>query len=173
MKYTIEDTFDVSPKQFWEAFFDEEFNRMLFATLEVRCEPISFKQVGRDDDRVISMEQKLTPQRELPSLVQPFVKGEFSYIERSVFTARTNSMEITTIPSFMAEKIDTHGTYRLEVLGENKVNRVWDGVAICSIFLVGGRVEAMLVEEVRESYRKATQFMREWFAAHAETERIG
>jgi hypothetical protein len=47
------------------------------------------------------------------------------------------------------------------------VNRIWDGNCEVGIPLVGGKVEKILVDEVKESYRKATAFTRKWHAEHA------
>ena len=75
-------------------------------------------------------------------------------------------MKTVTIPGFAADRIHTVGTYRLEPLGPDRVKRVWEGVCECKIPLLGGKVEKHLVDEVRESYRRATVFTRRWIADH-------
>jgi hypothetical protein len=166
MKYTIEDTFDVSPARYWQVFFDDEYNRALWPYLNIECKPLKLERTGEGDDLRIVREQHLTPKREVPAIIAKFVKGAISYTERNEFTARTNSMRTTTTPSFMADKIHTVGTYRLDVLGPEKVNRVWEGEIDVSIPLVGGKVEKLLAEEVRDSYKRATEFTRKWHAEH-------
>ncbi|MBK6921982.1 MAG: DUF2505 domain-containing protein [Deltaproteobacteria bacterium] len=166
MKYTIEDTFDVSAAHYWSVFFSDEFNRELWPALDITCEPLSLERTGEGDALEIRREQRLTPRREVPAIIQKFVKGGFSYVEKNHFKARENLMRTVTVPSFMAEKIQTHGTYRLEPLGESRVKRVWEGTLECSIALIGGKIEKLLVDEVRESYRKATDFTRAWHAKH-------
>jgi hypothetical protein len=166
MKYRIEDTFDVSAEHYWKTFFDEEFNAALWPALDIQWEPLSLDRKGEGSELVITRKQRLTPKREMPAIIEKFVKGKLSYVEQNVFTARDNTMKTTTTPSFMAEKIDTSGTFRIEVLGPSKVNRIWDGNCEVSVPLVGGKIEKILVEEVRESYRRATEFTRKWHAAH-------
>ena len=166
MKYRIEDTFDVSAEHYWKTFFDQEFNAALWPALDIQWEPLELDRKGEGSDLVIVRKQRLTPKREMPAIIAKFVKGKLSYVEENVFTAANNTMKTTTTPSFMADKIDTSGTFRIEVLGPNKVNRIWDGNCEVGIPLVGGKVEKILVEEVRESYRKATEFTRKWHAAH-------
>lgn len=166
MKYTIEDTFDVSAARYWEIFFSEEFNRAMWPALDIIWEPISLDRKGEGDSLEIVRVQKLSPKRELPALVQKFIKGGFSYTEKNEYKARENLMRTTTTPSFMADKIDTHGVYRLESLGPDKVNRIWEGVVEVGIPLVGGKIEKILVDEVRDSYRRSTDFTRQWHASH-------
>ena len=69
-------------------------------------------------------------------------------------------MKTVTIPSFGADRIDNHGTYSIKPLGDDKCVRVWEGSCSCKIPLVGGKVEQWLVGEIKESYRKATDFTR-------------
>lgn len=166
MQYKIEDVFDVSADRYWDAFFSEEYSRALWPALEIDCKVLRLERKGEGAELTIVREQFLTPRREVPAIMAKFVKGAISYTELNEFTARTNTMRTTTTPSFMADKIRTVGTYRLEILGPEKVNRVWDAEVSCSIPLLGGKIEKMLVDEVRESYRKATEFTRRWHAEH-------
>lgn len=166
MKYTIEDTFDVSAARYWEAFFDDAYGAALWPALDIRCEKLKFERVGEGDALEIHREQRLTPNREIPALLQKFIKGGFSYVERNDYKAREGQMRTVTTPSFMADKITTHGVYRVEVLGPSRCKRVWDGEINCAIPLLGGKIEKILVDEVRESYRKATDFTRRWHTEH-------
>jgi hypothetical protein len=141
MKYRIEDTFDVSVERYWQTFFDDEFNKALWKELDIEWETLVLDRKGEGSDLVVVRKQKLTPRREMPAIISKFVKGKLSYVEQNVFTAANNTMKTTTTPSFMADKIDTSGTFRIEVLGPNKVNRIWDGNCEVGIPLVGGKIE--------------------------------
>jgi hypothetical protein len=164
MKYTIEDTFDVSAQRYWDEFFNPEYANALWPALDIKYELIKLERKGEGDALEIHREQKLSPNRELPALIQKFVKGGLSYVEKNHYKAKDSAMRTTTIPSFMADKITTGGLYRVIELGPTKCKRVWEGEVDCSIALIGGKVEKMLVDEVRESYRKATEFTRKWHA---------
>jgi hypothetical protein len=166
MKYTIEDVFDVSAAHYWQVFFSQEFNEALWPALNIEWQLLKLERRGEGDALEIDREQRLTPRRELPGFMEKLVKGKLSYVERNAFRARDNFMRTTTTPSFMPEKINTNGVYRLEVLGPQRVKRIWEGTCEVNVALIGGRIEKTLVEEIRESYRKATDFTRKWHAAH-------
>lgn len=166
MKYTITDEFATTPQRYWEVFFDEEYNRRLFEHLRVGYELLETRREGEGESLVIRRRQKLSPQRELPSIFQKFVKGAAYYVEDNRFVARTDSIEVVTTPSFMADSIVTRGTYRLEVAGPRAVRRVWDGEVTVKIPLVGGKAEKFIVDEVTASYRATTEFTRRWLAEH-------
>jgi hypothetical protein len=164
MKYTIEDTFEVSAPEYWSVFFDDQYCAKLWPALDIKCEVLSMERTGEGDATEIRREQRLTPNRELPALIQKFVKGGFSYLEKNHYKAKDSAMRTTNTPSFMADKITTVGLYRVEPLGASRCKRIWEGEVDVSIPLVGGKIEKLLVDEVRESYRKATEFTRKWHA---------
>ncbi|MEM9453630.1 MAG: DUF2505 domain-containing protein [Myxococcota bacterium] len=166
MEYRIEDTFDVSAERYWEMFFSEEYNSALWPALDIGWELLSFERSGEGPQTRIHREQRLTPNREVPKLISKFVSGAITYVEKNDFVAADNAMKSVTIPGFAADRINTVGTYRVEPLGDAKCKRVWDGVCECRIPLIGGKVEKMLVEEVHESYRRTTDFTRDWIAKH-------
>ena len=166
MRYTISDDFDTSLEHYWQVFFDDAYNAELYKRLKVGREVLEVKQEGEGESLVIRRKVKLSPQREVPALVAKFVKGAITYTEQGVFTARTNTLEIVTIPGFMADQLTTRGTYKVQSLGPNKVRRTWDGEISCKIPLLGGKVEKHIVEEVTTSYRDTTEFTRKWLADH-------
>lgn len=168
MQYTIEDTFDVSAERYWEVFFSEEYNAALWPALDVDWTLLELDRQGEGKDLVIRRRARLVPRREVPKALQKLVSGTISYEEHNVYRASASAMETNTIPSFGADRIDNHGTYSVEPLGENKCKRVWKGVCKCKIPLIGGKVEDFLVGQVRESYGKATEFTRRWHAEHPE-----
>ncbi|MEM6290001.1 MAG: DUF2505 family protein [Myxococcota bacterium] len=165
MEYTIRDTFDVSADRFWEVFFSDAYNAGLWPAIDVDWKPLKFERTGEGSATKIIREQQLTPHRQAPKVIQKMVKGStVHYVEKNDFDASTNSMKIVTVPNFMADRIDNHGTFRLEVLGDNQIARIWEGVCAAKVPLVGGQVEKYIVSEVKESYRKATEYTRNYLA---------
>jgi hypothetical protein len=166
MEYRIEDTFDVSAERYWEIFFSDEYNAGLWPALDIKRELLAFERTGEGPSLRIHREQRLLPQREVPGFIKKLVSGAISYVEKNDFVAADNAMRTVTIPGFAADRITTTGVYRLELLGDARCKRVWEGVCECRIPLVGGKVEKQLVEEVRESYRRAADFTRKWITQH-------
>lgn len=166
MEYRIEDTFDVSVERYWEMFFSEEYNAALWPALDIGWELLVFEREGEGTQTRIRREQRLTPRREVPKFISKLVSGAITYLEKNDFSAADNAMKTVTIPGFAADRINTVGTYRLEARGPDKCARIWEGVCECRIPLIGGKVEKQLVQEVRESYRRTTDFTRKWIAEH-------
>ena len=167
MEYRIEDTFDCSAERYWEIFFSDEYNAKLWPAIDIQREQLAFERKGEGPSLRIHREARLVPQREVPAFIKKLVSGAISYVEKNDFAAADNAMRTVTIPGFAADRITTTGVYRLEPLGEGRVKRIWEGVCECRIPLLGGKVEKQLVDEVRESYRRATDFTRKWIADHS------
>jgi hypothetical protein len=166
MEYRIEDTFDASAERYWEIFFSDEYSAGLWPALDIVRELLVFERKGEGPSLRIHREQRLVPQREVPGFIKKLVGGAITYVEKNDFVAADNAMRTVTIPGLAADRITTTGIYRLEPLGANRCKRIWEGVCECRIPLVGGKVEKQLVDEVRESYRRATVFTRKWIADH-------
>ncbi len=166
MEYRIEDTFDVSAQAYWDIFFSDEYNAALWPALDIQREQLKFEKTGEGSDLVIIREQKLTPRREVPAVLRSLVSGAISYVEKNEYRAATSTMKTVTIPSFGADRIDNHGTYRVEPRGDDKCVRIWEGHCSARIALLGGKLEKFLVNEIKESYRKATEFTRRYHREH-------
>jgi hypothetical protein len=162
MKYRIQDSFDTTASRYWGVFFDEEYCSALFRHIDIDWQLLELEREGDGEDLVIRRTQRLTPRREIPRVMRKFVEGAIAYTEYDVFTARNNSMQVRTVPSFLSEKVKTHGIYSLEILDPSRVNRIFDAECTCKLPLVGGTIERHIVDEVKESYRRTTAFTRTW-----------
>jgi hypothetical protein len=161
----IEDAFATTPSHYWDMFFSEDYNRGLWPALDIGWQLVRLERSGAGDELVIQREQILTPRRELPGFMRRFVQDALTYREFNVFEARYGSMQVRTVPNVLADRLTSVGTYSVRA-GNSGVVRVFEGDVECAIPLVGGRIAAQIVEEIRESYRKTTAFTREWLAAH-------
>lgn len=164
MKYRIEDKFDVDATRYWDAFNDEAYQVALFEYLDIDYELVSSERTGEGDDLVIVRDKKLTPRRDVPKVIERVAKGAIGYREQSRFVARENRIDVTTIPTLLADKITTRGVYRLEEIPGGGVNRIYEGECTVSIPIVGKSIEKVIVDEVKASYVRTTTFTREWFA---------
>lgn len=167
MEYTIRDSFDVSADRYWEVFFSDAYNAGLWPALEVDYKPLQFERTGEGKDLRIIRSQELTPHRQAPKAIQKMVSGTVRYEEKNDFSAADSAMKVVTIPNFAADRVDNHGTYRVVPMGDDKCERIWEGVCKVKIPLVGGQIEKYLVGEIQESYRKATDYTRSFLKENA------
>ena len=166
IEYEIVDEFATTPDKYWDMFFSEEYNLALWKHLDIEWELVKFERTGEGQDEVIHRIQRLTPKRDVPAALRRVVKGAVAYEERNVFHRSKSSMETVTIPSFFADKFEAKGVYELVAKGDNKLDRIWRANCKCTVPLVGGKVEKVVVDEVKRSYQASTKFTRQYIAEH-------
>ncbi len=166
MRFRIADDFATSAARYWEVFFSDDYNRGLWDALDIDWELTHLERTGEGPDLVIRREQVLRPRREVPGFMRKLAGDALAYTERNVFTARDDAMTVDTIPSVLRDKLHARGVYRLEPAAGGGVCRVYEGDFVCSIPLVGKKIEQHLVAEIENSYRRATIFTRRYLAEH-------
>lgn len=164
LEYTIEDEFETTVDAYWEMFFSQAYNDALWPHIDVEYERLEFRE--EDDGAVIHRRQRLTPKREIPRALKRLVNGAISYEESNVFRRADSQMKVVVTPNFMASSLDSGGTYTVVPAGEGKVRRIWKGHVACKVPMVGGTVEKTIADQVKDSYRRTTEFTRQWIADH-------
>lgn len=166
MDFRIEDAFDTTPERYWEVFLDEEYNEALFEHLDVDRTLVELKRQGTGNDTVIHRTQMISARRSTPKILRRFITGAVTYTEVDVLTLRDNSMQIETSPGALANRVTAGGRYWLDVEGPNQLRRVFEGSVGCEIPLVGGAIERLIIDEMRDLYRGYTEFTRCWLREH-------
>lgn len=164
MKYRIEDTFDVDATRYWDVFFDDDYNTALFEHLDIDYTPVKLERTGEGEDLVIVREQELIPRRDVPKVIKKLAKGAIAYREHNRFFASEHRIEVQTVPSFLADKVVTKGSYWLEPTDDGGVKRIFEGECNVTIPVVGKSIEKIIVEEVKASYAKTADFTRRWMS---------
>jgi hypothetical protein len=166
IEYRIEDEFDIDVGPYWDMFFGDAYGTAMWPELDIDCKVVEFRREGSGETETIHRVQKLTPRREVPAILKRIVGNAIAYTETNDFVRAKSEMRTVTVPSFFADKVDTAGVYRVVAAGAGKCRRIWEAHCKCTVPLVGGKIERHIVEEVEESYRKATAFTRKFIAQH-------
>jgi hypothetical protein len=151
--------FECDIPSFWKVFFDEAYNVEMYRRIKVKERTVLERN---EDDRTHSFAVKIMPARDLPGIVKKIVGGDLGYTERSNLDKATNRMEVRIEPTLMKERTKMKGIYWLESLGAGKVRRTFEGDIEVDIPLVGRKVEATVLEDVKHSYDVAAEVTREW-----------
>ena len=117
-----------------DAYFDDDLqaeqDRVLAVTSREVLERTAMSRVCR-----------VTPRRQLPALVRPFVTGTLQYVETVVRVE--DGLTIDIWPSVGRTQIAA--TYRLDTVSPGRVSRRYAGSVSVDIALVGGRIERGIV----------------------------
>jgi hypothetical protein len=151
--------FDADPEQFWKLFFDEPYNDALYVRLNMKERTVLSRT---EDDATIHFEQKILPRRDLPAIVKKLVGGDLGYVESTTFYKGKNYMDVKIEPTLLKERTKVRARYTITSIAPGKVRRTFEGDIDVDIPLIGRRVEAVVLVDVKRSYDVAAEVTREW-----------
>ena len=140
-----------STEELLEAYFDDDLQAEQDRVLGVTTREVLTRTL---ESRVC----RVTPRRQLPALVRPFVAGTLSYVE--TVTRAQDSLAIDIRPSVGRTVIAA--TYRLDSIGPGAIRRRYVGNVSVDIALVGSRIERGLIEELGRSLELAAACTQAW-----------
>lgn len=123
-----------------DAYFDDEHQAEQDSVLAVTSRELL-------ERTPVSRVCRVTPQRQLPALVRPFVTGPLQYVETVVRVE--DGLTIDIRPSVGRTQISA--TYRLDTAGPGRVARRYAGSVSVDIALVGARIERGIAQELGRS----------------------
>jgi hypothetical protein len=151
MKLSIRNTFPCDPATLWAIFDDPEFDRRLEDQSGVKRELIGTRAEGPVQVRTLRCMSK----KELPGFMATALGSKhLSYDQVSRFYADRNELHWEVIPTLMKDRVTARGVTRV-IPGNGECERVIEGTIEVRVPLVGGRIEAKLLEEIQASYERA------------------
>jgi hypothetical protein len=153
--------FDCDIPAFWTVFFNEDYNVEMYRRIKVKERKMLER---KEDDKTVSFAVKIMPERDLPGIIKKIVGGDLGYTERSTLDRATNRMDVSIEPTLMKDRTKIKGIYSVESIAPNKVRRTFEGDIAVDIPLVGKKVEATVLEDVKRSYDIAAEVTKEWLA---------
>src|SRR3569623_1260470 len=137
-----------------DAYFDDDHQAEQDRVLDVTSRELL-------ERTPVSRVCRVTPRRQLPAFVRPFVTGRRQYVETVVRVAEGLTIDIR--PSVGRTQICA--TYRLDTAGAGRVTRRYTGSVSVDIALVGGRIARGIVGDLGRSQELAaacTQKFLDW-----------
>ena len=161
-RFLIVHEFACEPAVFWSIFWDERFNTEQYEKMQCGRKVITL----RDEEKLRTREQEITPQRSLPGLIRKVLgDGAFSYIEHAEFEKPAGPLRLRVSVPRLGERFALEGAYRVETLGPGRCRRTFEGECKVKIPLLGGQVEGLVVTQMKESYETSAAAEREWIAS--------
>jgi len=155
-------TFDCSAEDYWDKlFFDDEYNRELFLG-RLRFEHWQVVSQEQDDKKIRRVIDAVPPMPDLPSVLKKVVKDGLGYRETGVFDRATRRYQLSVVTKSLPGKVDVTGVTTTQSVGDKRCSRVHLAHAQANVRLVGGMIEARLLDDMEKSYAKAAEFSNRW-----------
>lgn len=163
MKFRAEHSFeDLSLEAYGELYFDAAFNEGLCR--EVRLGRDEF-EMRREGSRVLRKVRVEVQDRAIPGPVAKVVGTDrFAFVEELEMDLGTGEGSWRTIPTILADRVNSRGTLRFVPDG-GSVRRIVEGEVDVSIFGIGSIVERFICADAEKSYADAAAYTRRYLAS--------
>lgn len=161
MQFTFSHDFDVTPEGFWAIFWDEAYNKALYQALAIRSRTVLKDEEAGGARR---RSQRLEPTVPVPGWASSVIK-DLSYTEHDVYHKDRSSMDVEIEPIMAKDRFKMSGVFAVTPLGEGRCRREFRGEVKISVPLLGGKLEKMMVDQMRDAYDQAARVTREFIAS--------
>ncbi len=156
MKLSVRHEFPCTVAEFWTAFWDAELDRRIQRGAGL----VRSLTTERTEGTTRFLKYRYTPDKTLPAAVAKVLgTDKLVYDQELTFDGATQHLRWKVIPLIMPEKIASEGTFSV-VASPGGCTRTVDGVIEVRIPLIGGRIEAAILQEVEASYASAAAITR-------------
>ncbi len=160
MNFVFAHDFDIDVEGFWKMFFSDEYEQALWKHLKMRNPTILER---KDEGSVYRRSVRLEPEMEVPPWAASLVKST-GYIEHDLLHRDRSSMDVRIEPLMMKDRMQLHGTFTVSSLGSGRCRREFRGELKINVMLIGGKMEAFMVDRIREGYDSSAVMTREFIA---------
>jgi hypothetical protein len=104
----------------------------------------------------------------LPVYVRPFVEGgRLVFREQMTWRKRDNEIDMTITPQILGGRVQIAGLYKLAMIGDGQVKRVYKGTITAALTLVGSKVERGILEEITKGMPAMAEVTQTWLAGRS------
>ena len=160
MNFSFAHDFDIDPQGFWDLFFSKPYEEDLYKRLKIRTRTVL---EHKDEGNLVRRTQRMEPELAVPSWAASVIK-DTGYTEYDVLDKATSKMAVRIEPMLMKERFQMSSSFNVTPLGPRRCRREFAGEVKILVPLLGGRIEKLMIDQMREAYDTAAQVTREWVA---------
>jgi hypothetical protein len=160
MRFAFAHDFDIAAEDFWTMFFSDEYEQALWKHLKL-ANPTILER--KDEGNVYRRSVRLEPEVQVPAWAASVVSST-GYTEHDLLHRDRGSMDVRIEPHRLKDRFQLHGTFRVTALSPGRCRREFSGEVQISVLLIGGKLEAFMVDRLREGYDSAAAMTRDFIA---------
>jgi hypothetical protein len=108
---------------------------------------------------------RVTPSRQLPAFLRPFVRSGLDYVEEAEWRRGEPQIALRIRPSLLRGRAEVTATYRLQPEAPGQVRRIYAGQVTVELPVIGGRVERGIVADLEKSLTVAARCTQDYLDA--------
>jgi hypothetical protein len=157
MKFEIKHAFSCTPDQLWELFEDATYEAKLAAASGAGREVLE----RREEAGELLVRRKISAKRELPAAFAKIIGTEqISYEQETRRAPGADTMRWRILPHVLQDRFKGAGTTVVRAT-PGGCERIIAGELSIAIPLMGGKLEARLIEDITAGYDKGAAVLRE------------
>jgi uncharacterized protein DUF2505 len=157
--FSITHDFEGEPAAFWKLFFHEPYNVDLYNRIGVKERKVLQHD---EDDEKIRFSLRIMPKRDLPGVIKKIVGGDLGYTEISTYWKQKSLIDVRIEPTLLKERTKLNATYTVKPIGPGRIRLTFEGDIHVDLPLVGRKVEATVLEDLKRTYDVVAQVTAEW-----------
>ena len=158
MHFSFTHDFDVAPKAYWDLFWSDGYSEDLYRQLGMRSRVVLEQ---KDEGATIRRAQKMEPDFPVPAWAAAAIKST-AYTEHDLYHKDRSAMDVRIEPALMAERFQMSGVYAVTPLPDGRCRREFRGEVKIAVPLLGGKIEKMMIDQLRDAYETTARVTREW-----------
>ncbi len=157
--FRFEIEFRGDEEDYWRAFFDDDCTREQYELIGMS----RFDVLEREDDGDrLTRALYVGPERDFPAIIKK-VFGTSSGVHDTTVWYRSEGYAETHVRTDMfASRIDISGRHSVQTVADGVFTRVFEGHISIRIPLVGGRIERIVYNQMKESYKLSSDVTQTW-----------
>ena len=161
MRFELRHTFPCSPEALWALIDDARYEDQLALATRATRQVLELRHEG--GQRVIR--RRITAQRTLPAPMAKLVGAEqITYEQHTARQDGSDTMRWSISPMVMADRVSAQGTTVIRPHAQG-CERVISGQVSIAVPVMGAKMEARLVEDIRAGYEEGARILRELIAS--------
>jgi hypothetical protein len=136
------------PTALYELYFDPEHTRTTDDLVDVAAREVLEETDTGDEHRRLC---KVTPRRQLPAFMRPFLPGTLHYVEEAIWRRPADRIDIDVRPSILGGRARVTSSYRLLPEADGVIRRTYEGMVSVEVALLGARIERGIVADLERS----------------------
>lgn len=161
MKLQARYTYDCTPEQYWEMYWDDGFDAKLQKNSTVAREVIE----ESDSGDVLTRKLRFTPHAELPTAAAKIIgSSKLVWDQVNHWHRSKSSLLWEVLPTFISsDKFTAKGDFRVVPNGSGCAVEV-DGEIAVKIRFIGGQIESQVVSQIKDAYDNMDRVSKSWLA---------
>lgn len=164
MRFELHHRFACSPEELWAIVMDPDYQEQVDEAAKLTRTVLEDRETAEGPRKRVRFE----PEATLPMAAQKALGSrKLTYVQEQRWRTRDHSMKWRVVVDAVADRVRCSGDFKIGARAGGECERRVTGEVEVTLPLVGKRIEARIVEQLKASYERTAEVTRRWIADRA------